>query len=114
MPFLRLTDLPERELIDGYHVRFVHSDRMTLAYWTIEADAAMPTHDHPHEQVATVLEGTFELQVGGQTRRMGPGDVAVIPPNVPHGGRAVTDCRMIDAFQPVREDYRDVSEAAAS
>jgi quercetin dioxygenase-like cupin family protein len=107
MSFIHLDDLPEQEPVDGYHVRFVHSDQMTLAYWTVEAGAAIPTHQHPHEQVATVLEGTFELTVDGETRRMGPDDVAVIPSNVPHGGRAVTACRMIDAFQPVREDYRD-------
>ena len=107
MAFIRLQDVPEHEPVDGYHVRFVHSDQMTLAYWTIEAGAAIPTHHHPHEQVATVLEGTFELTVDDETRRMEAGDVAVIPSNVPHGGRAITACRMIDAFQPVREDYRD-------
>ena len=107
MPFLQLDDLPEHEPIDGYHARFVHTEGMTLAYWTVEAGAAMPTHHHPHEQVATVLEGTFALTVDGRTNRMGPSDVAVIPPNVPHGGYAITACRMVDAFQPVREDYRD-------
>ena len=111
MSFIHLENLPEQEPVDGYHVRFVHSDRMTLAYWTIEAGAAIPTHDHPHEQVATVLEGTFELTVDGETRRMGANEVAVIPSNVPHGGHAVTACRMIDVFQPVREDYRDAEAA---
>lgn len=106
MPFLTLDTLPEREPIAGYRARFVHAASMTLAYWSIDADAAIPEHHHPHEQVATVLAGTFELTVDGETRRMTAGDVAVIPPNVPHGGRAITDCRMIDAFQPVREDYR--------
>lgn len=107
MSFLSLDDLPEQEPVAGYHVRFVHSERMTLAYWTIEEGAAIPEHHHPHEQIATVLEGTFALTVDGTTREMGPDDVAVIPSNVPHSGRALTACRMIDAFQPVREDYRD-------
>lgn len=26
--------------------------------------------------------------------------------HVPHSGRALTDCRVIDVFYPVREDYR--------
>jgi quercetin dioxygenase-like cupin family protein len=38
---------------------------------------------------------------------MGPGDVLVIPPNVPHSGKALTDVSVMDAFAPVREDYRD-------
>ncbi|NOY99054.1 MAG: cupin domain-containing protein, partial [Chloroflexi bacterium] len=35
-----------------------------------------------------------------------PGAVAVIPPDVPHAGRAVTDCRIIDVFYPTREEYK--------
>jgi quercetin dioxygenase-like cupin family protein len=108
MAFINLRSYPEFEPVDGYCVRFVHTERMTLAYWTIEAGAAMPMHQHPHEQVATVLDGTFALTVDGETKHMEANDVAVIPPNVPHGGHAVTTCRMIDAFQPVREDYLDL------
>jgi len=106
MAYINLDDLPQQEPIAGYRARFVHADQMTLAYWTIEAGAAIPEHAHPHEQVATVLSGEFELTVGGETQRMGPNDVAVIPSNVPHSGRAITECRMIDAFHPVREDYK--------
>lgn len=107
MQFIRLDDLPEREPVAGYHVRFVHADQMTLAYWSIDAGATIPEHTHPHEQVATVLDGEFEFTVGDETRRMGPNEVVVIPSHVPHSGRAITDCRMVDAFHPVREDYRD-------
>ncbi len=107
MSFVELQSLPEREPVPGYHVRFVHADTMTMAYWTIEAGAEIPEHAHPHEQVATITEGEFELTIDGETKHLGPNDVAVIPSDVPHSGRAITDCRMIDAFHPVREDYRD-------
>ena len=106
MPFVTLSDLERREPIPGYRVRFVHAEAMTLAYWEIEEGAAMPVHAHPHEQVSSPVEGRFELELDGQTRTVGPGDVAVIPPNVPHGGRALTRCRIVDSFHPVREDYR--------
>lgn len=106
MAYIHLDDLPQQEPIAGYHARFVHAGQMTLAYWTIEAGAAIPEHAHPHEQVATVLSGEFEFTIGGETRRMGPSEVAVIPSNVPHSGKAITKCQMIDAFHPVREDYR--------
>ena len=78
----------------------------TFAYWEIEADAPLPEHSHPHEQVANLLEGEFELTIDGRTERVQAGAVAVIPPNVPHSGRALTACRILDVFSPVREDYR--------
>ena len=106
MAFIDLADLEEKELVSGYRVRFVHCENMTFAYWTINAGAALPDHSHPHEQVANVIEGEFELKVGDETRRMTPGKVAVIPGDVPHSGKAITNCKIIDVFYPVREDYK--------
>jgi quercetin dioxygenase-like cupin family protein len=106
MPFIEMFDVPEREPVPGYRVKFVHSGTMTLAYWDVEAGAALPEHSHPHEQVSTVVEGTFEMTLDGRTRQLDPGTVAVIPSDVSHRGVALTHCRIIDAFHPVREDYR--------
>ena len=106
MVFQDLNDIQEREIVPGYRARFVHAEKMTLAYWEVEAGAALPEHSHPHEQIANVLEGEFELTVNGESRVLIPGQVAVIPGDVPHRGRAVTDCRLLDAFQPARDDYR--------
>ena len=106
MYFQNLDGIKEREIVPGYRARFIHSENMTLAYWEVEAGASLPEHSHPHEQIANVLEGEFELTVAGESRVLVPGQVAVIPGNVPHSGQAVTACRLLDAFQPAREDYR--------
>lgn len=96
-----------RTVIPGFVGRFVHSNTMTFALWEIAAGAVLPEHTHPHEQVALVQEGEFEMTVEGVTRRVLAGMVSVIPGNARHRGRAVTDCRILDVFYPVREDYRD-------
>ncbi len=106
MPFIELKSLPEREPAPGMKAVCVHSDSMTLAYWEIEEGAVLPEHSHPHEQIATVVEGQFELTVAGEAEILDRGSVAVIPPNSTHSGKAITKCRVIDAFHPVREDYR--------
>lgn len=106
MSFLKLKDFEEKEPVPGYKVRFIHSDNMTFAYWNIDAGAALPEHSHPHEQVANVIEGKFEFNLDGDKRVIEPGDVVTIPSNVKHAGKAVTDCRLIDVFYPVREDYK--------
>ena len=124
MPFLSLADVAERELAPGLRVRFVHTEAMTSAIldfrlrildfqnhksqneWDIDSGAVLPDHGHPHEQVVNLIEGRFELTIDGETQLLTPGKVAVVPPDTLHGGRALTDCRIIDVFHPVREDYR--------
>ena len=106
MPFVKIADLPERELMPGFKARLAHSAEMTFAYWAIAEGAQLRAHAHPHEQVVNMLEGEFELTVDGETMRLGPQTVAVIPSNAVHSGRALTACRILDVFHPVREDYR--------
>jgi quercetin dioxygenase-like cupin family protein len=106
MTFLNLEELPQREIVPGYHARFVHTDNNTLSYWNVEAGSSLPEHAHMHEQTSIVLEGKFELMVDGEARVLEPGQWALIPPDVKHSGRAITDCRLLDVFYPVREDYR--------
>ncbi|MCF6278097.1 MAG: cupin domain-containing protein [Anaerolineales bacterium] len=106
MPFITLSAIEEKEPVPGFHGRFVHSENNTCAYWRIEEGATLPEHAHPHEQVTTVTEGQLSLTVGGETRVLDAGTVAVIPGGVPHSGRAGTNCRVVDIFYPVREEYR--------
>lgn len=101
-----LSEMNEKEVVPGVRGKFFHSKNMTIVYWRIDAGAVMPDHAHPHEQVVNVLEGEFDLIVEGEINPVKPGCVAVVPPDITHGGRANTDCRLIDVFYPVREDYR--------
>ena len=71
MAFLELEDIEVKEPVPGYRGRFVHSEKMTLAYWAIDAGAPLPEHSHPHEQVVNVIDGEFELRVEGEARVMG-------------------------------------------
>jgi quercetin dioxygenase-like cupin family protein len=101
-----LEDLQAREIVKGFRGKFIHTNTMTFAYWDIDAGSALPLHDHPHEQVLNMLEGEFELVLDGQTMKLKPGEVVPIPSGVPHSGTAITNCRILDVFHPVREDYR--------
>jgi quercetin dioxygenase-like cupin family protein len=109
MSFLRIDEQRELEPIPGYKGRFIHTENMSIAFWHIEAGAVAPEHSHPHEQVVCPLEGRFEITVWGETRTLESGDVVVIAPNVVHSGRAISDCRIIDTFYPVRDDYRQTT-----
>ncbi|MGQ0733228.1 MAG: cupin domain-containing protein [Acidobacteriota bacterium] len=103
---IELTSLAEREIFPGFRARVLHSARMSESWVEIEAGASFPEHQHPHEQIVNVLEGTLELVVAGQAHRLSAGQVFVVPSDVPHAGTALTACRVLDVFAPLREDYR--------
>ena len=106
--FHELRFMEQREIFPKCHVRFVHSDNMTLSYWNLEEGAELPAHSHPDEQVSNVIEGRMELTVGGETRLVSDGSVIVIASNTPHSVKALTPCYVIDVFYPIREDYREL------
>ena len=106
MPFIELSDIEEREIVPGFHGKFVHSENLTTSFWRIEAGAELPKHSHPHEQVSVVTSGKFEMTLDGEKRQLEPGMVAEIPSNIPHSGKALTDCTIMDVFYPIREDYK--------
>jgi len=100
-----IADIPSKEYIKGFHGKMIHMEKATLAFWTVEAGAELPMHSHENEQTTQVTSGRFEMVVGGETHICEPGAVVVIPANVEHGGRALTDCTIMDIFVPVRDVY---------
>jgi quercetin dioxygenase-like cupin family protein len=105
--FTKGTDTREKEVFPGITGHLVHTEKLTVADFKLTEGTTLPTHQHPHEQLSTILEGTFKFVVGEETRVCHPGDVVVIPGETPHSGTAITECRIIDVFSPARDDYRE-------
>ncbi len=103
---MNLKDIPSKEIMPGYHGKLVHGEKMSWAFWTVEKDAEVPVHQHHHEQIMHVVKGDFEFSLNGKTKVYHPGDVVIIPSNTPHGGKALTECELMDIFSPVRDEYR--------
>ena len=105
---VNIADLSVFQPIEGYRGKLVHTDLMTIAHWEIDKDHALPEHSHPHEQILNLIDGQFELTLDGTPHHLKAGDVLVIPGDVPHSGRAITDCKIIDVWHPCREDYKNL------
>lgn len=85
--------------------RMVHTKQITVARLWLGKGAIVPLHSHVNEQVTMLKTGALQFEMGGEHFVLGPGDVLVIPPNVPHRVEALEDSTVTDLFTPAREDW---------
>lgn len=105
MSFVKTSNIKPKEIAPGFFGRFIHSENMTIAYWEIKQGSTIPVHHHVHEMTVNVISGKLQLTIGNETQVLEPGTVGVVPSHVPHTATAITDCKVIDVFYPVRTDY---------
>jgi quercetin dioxygenase-like cupin family protein len=106
--FKQFNDIATKEIAPGFFSKLIHTENNTINFIEVKAGCSVPRHQHVHQQCSFVIEGEFELTVNDVPQVLTTGLFAVIPSNVWHGGKAITDCRLIDLFSPVREDYRNL------
>jgi quercetin dioxygenase-like cupin family protein len=103
-----LYDADGVELVPGVRMKPLFGDGAMLNLLELDAGAVVVAHRHPHEQLGLMLEGELALTIDGVEHRLHPGDAYQISGGVEHAARAVGGpCRVLDVFQPVREDYRE-------
>jgi quercetin dioxygenase-like cupin family protein len=90
-------DIPAESVFPGITRQVVHGDRQTMVRYVYAPGSVFPIHAHPEEQVTVVVSGRIAFDVDGQRVELGPGEVAVIPPNVPHGANVVGE-EIVETF----------------
>ena len=112
--FYQIDSIKEVELLAGISARFVTGSRIMFSFVRLAPGAVMPDHNHPHEQLGYVLEGTMVLNLAGDERTLQPGDAYTIPGGVTHRAVGGPDgCLVLDAFNPPREEYLERARQAA-
>jgi len=106
--FQRFSDINTKEIAPGFFSKLIHTENNTINFIEVKAGCSVPRHQHIHQQCSFVIEGKFELTVNDVPQTLDTGLFAVIPSNAWHSGAAITDCKLIDIFSPVREDYRNL------
>ncbi len=90
--------------------RIVTGDHMTVARIYLKDGFLVPTHSHVHEQITQVISGRMRFTFGedrAEVAEYGPGDVIVIPPNLPHEALSIGDVEEMDMWSPRRDDWLD-------
>ncbi len=88
---------------------------MALSYVQLQPHSEATMHAHSEEQIAFVLEGEMEFEIGGHRRLLHPGMGVAIPAWVPHAARTFDSfCNEIDIFHPPRQALVDLLRQAKS
>jgi len=94
------------EMFPGVTRRTLNSgERMTLVEITLVAGAAVPAHNHPHEQIGYVSSVRVRFVIDGDDRELAAGDGYLVPGGATHEVTALEASVCIDCFSPVREEY---------
>jgi quercetin dioxygenase-like cupin family protein len=101
-----ISNVKAKQLMEGISGQYIHGNQTSFGIVEVKKGSLLPLHHHPHEQITFILEGELEMTIGGETMTLKPGNFHVIHSNVPHSAKAHMDCKLIDVFSPVREDYR--------
>ena len=108
--FINLENVKRIDLIDGISAKVVTAETLTVAHVTLLEGAVLPEHAHINEQVVNLIKGELELTVQGEKFVLTPGKVMVLPSNIPHSGKAIKECYVVDVFHPIREDFKNATE----
>jgi quercetin dioxygenase-like cupin family protein len=105
MSFIDTASLKVTERLPGWHGRYFHSANMTFAHYDFKRGSSIHEHFHPQEEVYEVMEGELELTIDGATQIIRTGLVAIVPSNVRHSVKALTDGRAIIVDYPLRREF---------
>ncbi len=97
-------DIPVEEVYPGINRQIQSGSLLDMVRYRYEPGSVFPEHSHPQEQITVVVSGLIRFKIGETIVDLGPGKVAVIPANTPHGAEVIDDhpVETFNAFSPRR------------
>jgi quercetin dioxygenase-like cupin family protein len=83
----RKIDWSEQEFTEmrpGIFGATVHTPQLTATLYRYGPDSSWEEHQHPQDQITTVLEGVIDFVVDGEAVRLTEGQLATLPGGTPH------------------------------
>jgi len=105
--------VPSEEVNPSMKRKIVSGEKLMIARMNFKDGFLVPLHHHVHEQVTQVVSGKMRFWFGANkehTMDLNPGDVIVIPSNLPHEALMIGDVEEIDTWAPPRQDWLDGSD----
>jgi len=104
--FLIDSNLPWEDLGGGVERQVVgYNKDLMVAKFRFKKGGLGAPHTHFHSQSAIVQSGVFELTIDGKKKILKAGDGYMVEPNVLHSALCLEDGILIDAFNPMRQEF---------
>ena len=98
---IRLSDmLPELYQDDDIVGYLIEGDAVTATRVAFKANVKSLHHNHPGEEIISVISGRLRVISGEDVFLLGPGDSVRFPAYVPHQVEALEDALIIESFGP--------------
>jgi quercetin dioxygenase-like cupin family protein len=81
----RFEHLEAESPFPGIVRRTLTTAQATVTEYRFEPGATFPSHHHPQEQTALILDGKVHLTAAGETQTLAAGAWSVVAGGVPHG-----------------------------
>ena len=106
-------EIPTEEVNSSMSRKIVSGEKLMIARIKFKDGFVVPLHHHIHEQLTQVISGKMRFWFGEkkeQTMDLSPGDVVVIPSNLPHEALMIGEVEEIDTWSPPRQDWLDKTD----
>lgn len=110
---LNWSEVPTEEVNVSMSRQIIWGEKLMVARMKFKDGFVVPQHSHHHEQVTQVISGQMRFWFGEnkeQVMDLYPGDVVVIPSNVPHEALMIGEVEEVDTWAPPRQDWLDKTD----
>ena len=66
-----------------------------ITLFAFDKNESLTEHTSPYEAVVYLVDGEMEITIGGKPFQVKPGEIIVMPPNVPHALKALSKSKML-------------------
>jgi quercetin dioxygenase-like cupin family protein len=72
------------EVRPGIYGATVNTEQLTATLYRYDAGSSWEEHQHPEDQITSVISGVIDFVVDGQPTRLQAGQLAALPGHCPH------------------------------
>lgn len=66
-----------------------------ITLFAFDKDESLSEHTSPYEAIVYMVDGEMEIIIGGQSHDVKVGEMVIMPPNIPHGLKAIIKSKML-------------------